>query len=159
MGISMLRKRTPQICVRLFLLLSAVAFSCESAAPAAQTADQFEVYCDGFAIFLKNVDGAPASGRLVLASLGHYRPALPGGVELAIRNWTAASVLPDGCIPDGKCEGTGKGRVWIDKWDDARDAIPKRISGKYELELNGKKLEGTFAAKLFKRKEPLRICM
>jgi hypothetical protein len=35
----------------------------------------------------------------------------------------------------------------------------KRISGKYEIDLNGKQLEGAFLAKEHTSKHPLRVCM
>jgi hypothetical protein len=42
---------------------------------------------------------------------------------------------------------------------DTGDREPKRISGKYEIDLNGKHLEGAFVAKRHVSKHPLRLCM
>jgi hypothetical protein len=124
-----------------------------------EVTSKFEVYCDGLGIFLVNVDGAPAPGKLVLFSGVSFPPGTAIGLVALQEKWSDAYVLPDGCVPDGKCESNGKGGVWIDKWDDnASGATPRLISGKYEIEVNGKKLRGTFAAKLFSRKKPIRLC-
>jgi len=70
-------------------------------------------------------------------------------------------VYRDGCVPDGKCESIARGKVWIDAWDssDTGGMPPKRISGKYEIDLSGKYLEGRFVAKEHSSKHPLRLCM
>ena len=112
----------------------------------------FEIYCDGIGLFLSKIDGAPASGKLVLFSeLG----STFDGEYVGQWKWSNIYVFRDGCLPDGKCESIADGRVWID----TRDALPKRISGKYEIKLNGKLIKGTFFAKKRVRKRPLRLCM
>jgi len=112
----------------------------------------FEVYCDGVGLFLAKIDGAPASGKLVLFSrLG----GTFGGEYVGQGKWSDVYVFRDGCVPDGKCESIADGRIWIDPLD----TPPKDMSGKYEINLNGKLLEGRFLAKRRVRKPPLRLCM
>ncbi len=124
------------------------------ALPSVATATgHFEVYCDGVGIFLAKIDSA-ASGKLVLFSL----LGTIGGRYLGQGKWSDIYVFRDGCVPDGKCESIANGRVWIDTTD-KQDAQPKHISGKYEINLNGKHLEGAFLAKRHVRKRPLRLCM
>jgi hypothetical protein len=106
----------------------------------------FEEYCDGVGIFLAKVDGAPASGKLVLFSYMGFPGGTFGGEYIGQGKWS---------VPDGKCQSIAHGRVWID----ALDTPPKHISGKYEINLNGKLVEGTFLAKMSRRRHPLRICM
>jgi hypothetical protein len=69
--------------------------------------------------------------------------------------WSDVYVFRDGCVPDGKCESIADGRVWVD----ALNTPPKHISGKYEINLNGKVLEGNFVARRHDRKHALRLCM
>lgn len=112
----------------------------------------FEVYCDGVGLFLAKIDGAPASGKLVVFSpLG----GTFGGEYVGQGKWSDVYVFHDGCVPDGKCESIANGRIWID----APDIPPKHISGKYKINLNGKLIEGRFIAKRRDRKPPLRLCM
>ena len=115
----------------------------------------FEEYCDGVGIFLANVDGAPASGKLVFFSYMGFPGGTFGGQYIGQGKWSDVSVFPDGCFPDGKCQSIAHGRVWID----ALDNPPKHISGKYEIKLDGKLVEGTFLAKRRDRKHTLRLCM
>jgi len=115
----------------------------------------FEEYCDGVGIFLAKVDGAPASGKLVFFSYMGFPGGTFGGEYIGQGKWSDISVFADGCVPDGKCQSIDHGRVWID----ALDSPPKHISGKYEINLNGKLLEGTFLANRRDRKHPLRNCM
>ena len=121
----------------------------------------FEVYCDGVGIFLAKIDGAPALGKLVLFSHMSFPPGTIGGRDFGQGKWSDVFVYRVGCVPDGKCEHIALGKVWIDAWDtsDTGDASPKRISGKYEIDLNGKHLEGVFLAKEHTSKHPLRVCM
>jgi hypothetical protein len=103
----------------------------------------FEEYCDGVGIFLAKVDGAPASGKLVFFSYMGFPGGTFGGEYIGQGKWSDVSVFADGCVPDGKCQSIAHGRVWID----ALDTPPKHISGRYEIKLNGKLIEGTFLAK------------
>jgi hypothetical protein len=123
-------------------------------ASAAMATAHFEVYGDGVGIFLAKIDRASAPGKLVL----FLHMGTIGGRYLGRGKWSTIYVLPDGCVPDGKCESIADGRLWIDA-PDTPDPAPKRISGKYEINLNGKRLEGTFAAKRHDRRHPLRLCM
>jgi len=75
--------------------------------------------------------------------------------SISDRGWSDVHVFRDWCIPDGKCESIADGRVWID----ALDTPQKHTSGKYEIKLNDKLLEGSFVAKKRVRKPPLRWCM
>ena len=81
-----------------------------------------------------------------------------GGRFVGQGKWSDVYVYRDGCVPDGKCENIADGKVWIDTTDE-QDKQLKRISGKYEINLNGKHLEGTFLAKRHDRRRPLRLCM
>ena len=116
---------------------------------------RFEVYCDGVGLFLAKIDGAPASGRLVFFSYMGFPGGTLGGEYIGQGKWSDVSVFADGCVPDGRCQSIANGRVWIDPLN----APPEHISGKYEIKLNGKLVEGTFLAKRHDRKHPLRICM
>ena len=59
--------------------------------------------------------------------------------------WKDVYVYRNGCIADGKCEVLARGKVWLDN-----EAMPdaSRVSGKYEIELNGQHLRGQFPALL-----------
>jgi hypothetical protein len=120
-------------------------------ASASSATGHFEVYCDGVGLFLTKIEGAPASRKLVLFS----QLRTFGGKYVGQGKWSDVYVYRDGCLPDGKCENIADGKVWID----APDTPPKHISGKYEIKLNGKILEGTFTARKRRRKPALRLCM
>ena len=129
-------------------------------APAVTATGQYEVYCDGVGVFLDKVDSVPASGRLVL----FYRVPFPPGTfasYIGQGKWRDVYVFPKGCVPDGKCESIAIGKVRIDQWDaeETEDRPPKRISGKYEIDLNGKHLEGQFIAAKSRRTHAERVCM
>jgi hypothetical protein len=121
----------------------------------------FEVYCDGVGIFLAKIDGTPAPGKLVFFSRMGFPPGTIGGRYFGQGKWSDVYVFRDGCVPDGKCDSIADGKVWIDASDmpDNGDTPPKRISGKYEIDLNGRHLEGAFVANRHVSKHPLRICM
>ena len=128
--------------------------------PAAPTA-RFEVYCDGLGIFLSNVDGAPAPGKLVLFSYVDFPPGTVGGRYLRQGQWSDLIVYGGGCVPDGKCESIAHGKVWIDDWNTSNTAEPhpKHISGKYEIDISGKQLKGSFVADERTRRITRRLCM
>jgi hypothetical protein len=152
--------KSTQTCIfpsLIVLLLHALPLAA-SVSPA--TGD-FEVYCDGIGIFLAKIDGTPAPGKLVLFSRISFPPGTMGGSYFGQGKWSDVYVLRDGCVPDGKCESIAHGKVWIDASDtpDAGHMPPKRISGKYEISLSGKHLEGPFVAKRHVSKHPLRLCM
>ena len=113
---------------------------------------RFEVYCDGVGFFLTKVDGAPAPGKLLLFSHTGF-PSIP---YMPKETWKEVYVYRDGCIADGKCEVLAHGKVWLDD-----EAMPeaKRVSGKYEIELNGQHISGQFAAKRHDYKRAPRLCM
>jgi hypothetical protein len=147
--------------LRAYVFLSLVMFMVTpllSPASVGTPTGHFEVYCDGLGIFLSKIDGAPASGKLVLFSRMSFPPGTIGGRYFGQGEWSNIYVLRDGCVPDGKCESIGDGRVWIDTTD-KQDTQPQQISGKYEINLNGNHLEGTFLANLHVRRRPLRLCM
>jgi hypothetical protein len=127
-------------------------------ASAATATGHFEMYCDGVGIFLAKIDGAPTPGKLVLFSPMSFPPGTFGGRSFGQGKWSAIYVFRDGCVPDGKCESFAEGRVWIDG-PYTQDTTPKHISGKYEINLNGKLIEGNFFARRHDRKHPLRLCM
>lgn len=131
-------------------------------ASVATATGHFEMYCDGVGIFLAKIDGAPAPGRLVLFSYLSFPPGTLGGRYFGQGKWSEVYIYRDGCLPDGKCESIAHGKVWIDTPDtpDAEYVQPKRLSGKYEIDLNGKHLEGRFVAKEHNiSKHPPRLCM
>jgi hypothetical protein len=145
----------------VYVLLSLTALFAGPLLPlaaAATSTGHFEVYCDGVGIFLANIDGAPAPRRLVLFSRLGFPPGTMGGGYIGQGRWSNVYVHRDGCVPDGKCESIADGKVWIDTPDE-QDTQVKRISGKYEINLNGKHLEGTFLVKRHDRRHPLRLCM
>ncbi len=115
----------------------------------------FEEYCDGVGIFLAKVDGGPASAKLVFFSYMGFPGGTFRGEYIGQGKWSDVSVFPDGCVPDGRCQSIAHGRVWIE----ALDTPPRHISGKYEIELNGKLIEGVFLAKRHNRRHPPRLCM
>jgi hypothetical protein len=121
----------------------------------------FEVYCDGVGIFLAEIHGAPAPEKLVLFSRMSFPPGTMGGRSIGQGKWSDVYVFRDGCVPDGKCDSIAVGKVWIVASDmpDTGDASPKRIFGRYEIDLNGKHLEGAFVAKRHISKHPLRLCV
>lgn len=127
-------------------------------ASVATASGHFKVYCDGVGIFLAKIDGAPAQGKLVLFSRMNFPPGTFAGSFFGQGKWSDVYVLGDGCVPDGKCESIADGRVWIDALD-TQDKPPKNISGKYEINLKGKILEGNFVARRRDTKSPLRLCM
>jgi hypothetical protein len=130
-------------------------------ASAADASGHYEVYCDGVGIFLANIDGTPAPRKLALFSGMDFPPGTMGDSYIGQGKWSDVVVLPNGCVPDGKCEGIARGKIWIDVWDapGAGDPPPKRISGKYEIDLNGKHLEGQFAVKRRIPNRAERVCM
>jgi len=128
----------PQVGVFLSLIVVFVP-PLPTPASARTATGHLDVYCNRFVLFLAKIDGAPASGKLVL----FYRSSLKlGGEHFGQGKWYEMGVFRDGCVP-AKCETIADGRVWID----ALDTPPKHISGKYEIKLNGRLLEGTFFAK------------
>jgi hypothetical protein len=118
----------------------------------------FEVYCDGVGIFLTKIDDAPPSGKLVLFFSVSFPSGTMGGLYIGQGKWSDTYALPDRCVPDGKCASIAEGKVWIDALE-AADTTPKRISGKYKIDLNGRHLEGAFLVRRHDRKYPLRLCM
>lgn len=126
--------------------------------PAPVATGNFEVYCDGVGIYLAKIDGAPWPGKLVLFSEVSFPPGTLGGGHFGQGQWSHIAVFRDGCVPDGKCDSIADGRVWIDG-QDIQDAPPKHISGKYDIHLKGKYLQGTFLAKRQVREPALRFCM
>jgi len=153
-------KTRRRFCLKLFVALLSV-LSLPLFGENANSTGRFEVYCDGVGFFLKNVGGAPVPGNLVLFSHFGYPPGTMGGRLIGQGMWRDVVVYRGGCIPDGKCESIARGRVWIDMPDEPSEemAPPKIISGKYEIELDAKHIEGRFALKQHHRKQPLRICM
>jgi hypothetical protein len=141
--------------VRLILIVLFVPLLLPQASAATATG-HFEVYCDGVGIFLAKIDGAP--GKLVLFSGMSFPPGTFGGRSFGQGKWSDIYVLRDGCVPDGKCESIADGRVWIDA-PSPQDTPPRHISGKYEINFNGKLIEGNFLARRRHRKSPLRLCM
>jgi hypothetical protein len=128
---------------------------------AAKAAGRFEVCCDGVGIFLAAIEGAPEPGKLVLFSYVNFPLGTAGGNLLGQGRWSEVYVLRDGCVPDGRCKSIAHGKVWIDAWDtpDAGNGPPRSVSGKYEIDLNGKHLEGHFVAKRHLTRHVLRVCM
>jgi len=141
-----------------YVLLSVIVLLVQPLLPLASTATgHFEMYCDGVGIFLAKIDGAPAPGKLVLFSRMGFPPGTFGGRSFGQGKWSVIYVFRDGCVPDGKCESMAEGRVWIDGPE--QDTEPKHISGKYEINLNGRVIEGNFVARRHDRRRPLRLCM
>jgi hypothetical protein len=113
----------------------------------------FEVYCDSFGFFLANIEATPAPKEFFLFL---YR-GFPGFVDyLPEEEWLDVSVYPKGCSATTKCDEVARGKLLL-------DAVHKpdttRISGKYDIDLNGRHLVGHFLAKRHQYKNPPRICM
>ena len=144
--------------ISLILLVTLLKPAMLSRASTVAATGHFEVYCDGIAVYLAKINDAPAKRKLVLFSLVNFPPGTIGGRYFGQGKWSDILVFPDGCVPDGKCKSIAQGKMWIDA-ETNQDAPPKNISGKYELSLNGKFLQGTFIAKRRFRRRPLRLCM
>ena len=152
---SMHLSRTSFAIGSVFLGLTVVFVSPPPVLASARTATgHFELYCDGVGLFLGKIDGAPASGKLVLFS----RLAFPGGTfdgkYVGQGKWSDVYVFRHGCSRD-ECESIADGRVWID----SLYTPDKPMSGKYEITLNGKLLKGTFIAKKRGGQTLRRLCM
>ena len=113
---------------------------------------RFEVYCDSFGFFLANVDGGPAPKEFFLFLYGGFPfvEYLPGG------EWLDVAVYPKGCSANAKCDSVAHGKLWFDA--EHRPGAT-RISGKYDIDLNGRHLKGQFLARRRQYKTPPRICM
>ena len=101
--------------------------------------------------------------KLVLFSRVSFPPGTFGGY-IGQGQWLTTYVLPPGCVDTRNCKVIAHGRIWIDPWDDEqgkRDAPPERITGKYEIDLNGKHFKGHFAVQEKRRTsaESVRVCM
>jgi hypothetical protein len=140
-----------RVCLSTAVLLLAVFQTAKSAQNAS---GHFEVYCDGFGFFLEKVDGAPVPGKVLLFLYTGF-PGVQYAYE-SMQNWSDVIVYRNGCIADGGCEILARGKVRLDN-EATVDA--RRVSGKYEIEFNGKHLSGQFAAKRRGYKHPPRICM
>jgi hypothetical protein len=133
--------------VLIALLLHAVL----SPLSAANATGRFERYCDGIWFFLNNVDGLPTSTQLVVFL---HMSGPPYGLPTPEETWFDVYVSHKGCRADGsKCQPLSQGRLWLNKG--ASDG--KRISGKYELDLDGRHLQGQFVAKE-RKQTSARIC-
>jgi len=113
---------------------------------------RFEVYCDGVGLFLTKVDGAPAPRKLLLFMYTGF----PGVPFVAREEWKDVNVYRNGCAADGKCEVLAHRRIRLDN-----EITPDgpHVAGKYEIDLTGRQLHGTFTAERHLYKHPLRICM
>ena len=111
--------------------------------------------------FPRNVDGAPAPGKLVLFSYLDFPAGTVGGRYLRQGHWSDLIVYGGGCVPDGKCESIAHGKIWIDEWNTSNTAEPhpKHISGKYEIDISGKQLKGSFVADERTRRITRRLCV
>ena len=129
--------------------------------PAAAPTARFEVYCDGLGIYLSKLDGAPSLGKIVLFSSLDFPLGSAAGRYLKQGTWSDILVYGNGCIPDGKCEPIANGKVWIDDWNapNTEDPYPKSISGKYDIDLASKHLQGSFVAGERTHPRARRFCM
>ncbi|HTT32266.1 MAG TPA: hypothetical protein VMH48_01575 [Methylomirabilota bacterium] len=140
-----------RICLGLgfvVLLLAVVPI----ASPAHSATGHFEVYCDGVGFFLNRIEGAPAAGKLFLFL---HIAFPPGAIYLPEEKWSDVFVYRNRCAADGKCEVIAHGKVWLDA---GATPAAERVSGKYEIDLNGQHLEGRFVAKRHRYKHAPRIC-
>jgi hypothetical protein len=136
-------------CLSAVVLLPAVF---PSASSTHNATGRFEVCCDGAGFFPVKVDGAPVPGKLFLFLYTGF-PRTPYVPKEA---WKDVYVYRHGCLADGKCEALARGKGWLD--DEAMPDV-RRVSGKYEIELNGQHLRGQFVAKRHDYKNPPRLCM
>ena len=145
MSVSRFARVIASLAAALLLAVSAPAASAQNAT------GRFEVYCDGLGFFLKNVDGAPAPGKLyVFSRTGH-----PGVDWVPKETWTDVFVFRGGCSPRGGCGILATGKFWLDS---EAGSEAKRISGKYDIDLDGRHLLGQFQARLHRYRNPPRLC-
>jgi len=138
---------TARLASAVLLLLAAVNGESSNGATG-----RFEMYCDGVGLFLTKVDGAPAPRKLLLFMYTGF----PGVPYVARDEWKDVKAYRNGCTADGKCEVLAHGRIWLDN-----EITPDghRIAGKYEIDLAGQQIRGTFTAERRLYKHPPRICM
>lgn len=138
--------------IHVYLISAVLPVAIFPAASSAQNATgRFEMYCDGVGFFLSKIDDTPAPGKLLL----FLYTGFPGIPYVPKEEWKDVSVYRYGCVADGKCAILTRGKLWLD--DEAtRDA--RRVSGKYEIELNGQHLRGLFTAKRRGYSHPPRFC-
>jgi hypothetical protein len=132
-----------------FVLIALLLQASSAPAFAADSKGYFQDDCSGTTIHITKFDGPHGGQQLVLRlSTGHLHYWYYSEES---RWWDAEGKL---CSVDGKCQESTHARVWVNY---AKE-MDKRISGKYEVDLNGQRLEGQFVVKNRKYK-PLPICM
>jgi hypothetical protein len=147
---SMKSKNTIKVRFSLILIVLFLQIA-PSPLPAADANGRYERYCDGWFFYLSNVDGLPASEKLVLFLRMNCPPCAVYTPEEVW--WT--NVFAQRCSADGKCkdEDATSSRIWLDKGA----SEGKRISGKFEVDFDGQLLKGQFVTKEGKPKQ-VRIC-
>ena len=145
------------VCLSLFaLFLSGLPISVF----AAEATGHFEVYCDAVLAILAKIDGAPNRGKLLLFWGEPFPPGTSGGSYLGQETWSEVSVYRNGCLPSDKCRSIAHGKVWVDAWRMPKRGYgpPRSLSGKFNIDLNGKPIEGHFVAHLRNRKHLTITC-
>src|SRR6267142_4523349 len=102
----------------------------------------FSPHCDGASFFLTKVDGLPTGQKLNM-TMRHY--ALSWWVYRPQEVWEDVST--ERCVSAGKCEAATHARIWLD----TVGPNDKRVSGRYDVDVGGQHLEGTFLVKYRKQ--------
>jgi len=139
-------KRHKALCFLLTLLF--LLHDTTSVASDKVTHGWFEPHCDGASFYLSKVEGLSVKQMLIL----NLRQHLPWWDYQPDETWK--DVYAEQCSPDQKCKEAAHARLWLDNVG----ANHKRISGKYEVDFQGKHLEGKFLLK-YRKSKPLWVCM
>ena len=132
-----------------------IAFLIAATLAAAATSGHFEVYCDGIGFFLQNVDAAPAPEKLDM----FLRTNFPGIPFVPKEIWRDVGVFSTGCKMDGKCAPIARGRIRLESPIEPYGKPGARVSGQFEIDLDGQTLRGHFAVVQRQSRHPARICM
>jgi hypothetical protein len=133
-----------------FVLVTLLLQTSSASAFATDSKGYFQDDCSGTTIHITKIDRPHGGQQLVLRlNTGHLHYWYYSEESLW---WDAEGKL---CSVDGKCEEATHARVWV---NEEKTTNYKRISGKYEVELNGQRLEGQFVVK-YRKYKPLPICL
>lgn len=117
----------------------------------------FEMYCDGVGIFLAKIDGAPAPKKFVLFSPMSFPPDTFKGRSFGQGSGPPFMSFVMGASPTASARALPTAEYG--STSRTRKTRRQNFSGKYEINLNGKLLEGNFFARRHDRKHPLRLYM
>lgn len=119
-----------------FVLIALLLQASAASAFAADGKGYFQDDCDGTTIHITKSNGSHGDQQLALR-LNAHGPLFFWYYSEESRWWDAEGKR---CSVDGKCEEATHARVWVNY----ANGMDKRISGKYEVDLNGQHVEGRF---------------